>query len=160
MRQPVTWIVTADGSRARFYRLTDDGRAIAAVEGRLEWSRARGRSDELMTDRVGHGSARSAPDAGAGAQPGAAVVPETDPKEVEKERFDQRVAETMRVAVAEGRVARFVLAAEPKTLGRLRDALPERVRAHVIAEIDKDYTEAAPDTLAERVRPYLPSALG
>ena len=31
MKQPVTWIVVADGSRARFHRLADDQRAIAAT---------------------------------------------------------------------------------------------------------------------------------
>ena len=160
MKQPITWIVTADGSRARFHRLAEDQRSIVATEQKLEWARARGRSADLMTDRAGHGSARSAPDAGAGNQPGAAVVPETDPKEVEKERFDDRVAEAMRAALAAGRVERFVVAAEPRTLGRLRDALPDRVRERVIAEIDKDYTEADPAQLVERVRPYLPSAVG
>lgn len=160
MKQPTTWIVVADGSRARVYRLSDDRRTVAATETRLEWSRARGRSDQLMTDRAGFRAGGGAAQGDAAAGRGAPVVPATDPKEVEKERFHGRVAEVMQSAVDDGRVERFVLCAEPKTLGDLRAALPERVRARILAEIDKDYTETAPDTLAERVRPHLPSALG
>jgi protein required for attachment to host cells len=160
MKKPVTWIVTADGSRARFYRLSEDQSSVAATEERLEWSRARGKSEDIMTDRAGFRAGGGAPGGDAAAGGGAPVVPETDPKEVEKERFHDRVAERMREVLTAKRAERFVLVADPKTLGSLRGTLPGWVRDHVVAEIDKDYTETAPDTLLERVRPHLPSTLG
>jgi protein required for attachment to host cells len=160
MKPPVTWIVTADGSRARCYRLAEDQRSVVATEERLEWSRARGKAEDIMTDRAGFRAGGGAAGGDAASGGGAPAVPETDPKEVEKERFDDRVAEVMRQALDAGRVERFVLAADPKTLGRLRDALARHVRERVVAEIDKDYTETEPDVLVERVRPHLPSTLG
>jgi protein required for attachment to host cells len=66
----------------------------------------------------------------------------------------------MRDALAEGEVERFVLVAEPRTLGALRDELPDHVRKRVVAELDKDHTETPLDRLVEQVRPLLPSMLG
>ncbi len=152
MRMPTTWIVTADGSRARFHRLADDGRSVAATEARLESARARGKAEDLVTDRAG----RAFDSAGEGRH---AMEPEVTPQEREKERFHGRVAAAMRDASAEGEVERFVLVAEPRTLGALRDQLPEHVRARVVAELDKDHTETPLDRLVEQVRPLLPSML-
>jgi len=153
MRIPTTWIVVADGSRARFHRIAEDGRSIAATEARLESARARGRAEDLVTDRAG----RSFSSAGGG---GHAMDPELDPQEREKERFHARVMETMRDAAEHHGVRRFVLVAEPRTLGALRDALPDSLRRHVVAELDKDHVDTPPDKLMAQVAPLLPSRLG
>jgi len=152
LRYPTTWIVVADGSRARFYRVADDARSIAATEARLESARARGKAEDLVTDRAG----RAFDSAGEGRH---AMEPETTPQEREKERFQTRVARAMRDALAEGEVERFVLVAEPGTLGALRDELHDRVRERVVAELDKDHTETPLDKLFEQVRALLPSRL-
>ncbi|MFP4127297.1 MAG: host attachment protein [Alphaproteobacteria bacterium] len=152
MKQPVTWIVVADGSRARFYRLADDQRSIAASEARLESARARGKAEDLVTDRAG----LAFDSAGAGRH---AMEPEVTPQEREKERFQNRVAEAMRDALAAGEVERFVLVAEPRTLGALRATLPAHVHGRVVAELDKDHTDTPLDQLFAQVRPLLPSPL-
>ena len=153
MKQPVTWIVVADGSRARFHRVADDQRSIAATEARLESARARGKAEDLVTDRAGRAFDR----AGEGRH---AMEPEVTPQEREKQRFQHRVAEAMRDALAEGEVERFLLVAEPRTLGALRAALPPQVHGRVVAELDKDHTDTPLDKLFEQVRPHLPSTLG
>jgi len=153
LRYPTTWIVVADGSRARFYRVADDARSIAATEARLESARARGKAEDLVTDRAG----RAFDSAGQGRH---AMEPETTPHEREKERFQTRVARALRDALAEGEVERVVLVAEPGTLGALRSELPDMVRERVVAELDKDHTETPLDTLFEQVRTLLPSRLG
>ena len=152
MRHPTTWIVVADASRARFHRVADDYRGIAAREAKLESARARARADQLVTDRSG----RSFDSAGEGRH---AMEPEVTPQAREKERFRERVAGAMRDALLEGEVERFVLVAEPRTLGALRATLDDDVRARIVAELDKDYTDLPPDELFERVRPLLPSLL-
>lgn len=153
MKQPVTWIVVADGSRARFYRLADDQRSIAATEARLESARARGKAEDLVTDRAG----RAFDSAGQGRH---AMEPEVTPQGREKERFQQRVAAAMRDAFNAGEVERFVLVAEPRTLGALRAALPAPVHGRVVAELAKDHTDTPLDTLFAQVRPRLPTTLG
>ena len=48
--------------------------------------------------------------------------------------------------VREGRVDKLVIAAPPRTLGELRQAMTAEVKVHVIAEIDKDFTtQPVPD---------------
>jgi protein required for attachment to host cells len=153
LRYPTTWIVVADGSHARFYRVADDARSIAATEARLESARARGKAGDLVTDRAG----RAFDSAGQGRH---AMEPEVTPQEREKERFQTRVARAMRDALAEGEVERFVLVAEPRTLGALREELADTVRARVVAELDKDHTDTPLDKLFEQVRGLLPSRLG
>jgi protein required for attachment to host cells len=87
------------------------------------------------------------------------MEPEVTPQAREKERFQERVAAAMRDALKEGEVERFVLVAEPRTLGALRATLDDDVRARIVAELDKDYTDLPADELFARVRPLLPSLL-
>ena len=152
MKQPETWIVVADGSHARFYRLADDRSSMVEVAARLESARARGKIEDLVTDRQG----RSFDSAGEGRH---GLVPEVDPKAREKERFHEWIAATMRDAATNGGVERFVLVAEPQTLGALRGELVDSVRERVVAELDTDHTNTPPATILRHVKPLLPSPL-
>ena len=138
-RQPMTWIVVADGARARVFRHAA-GR-LAAVPGLAVAARA-APNRELVTDRPGrvYSGMRGVPSAvedGAGAH------------REEKRRFIVRLAASLAEADEKGRFAQLVLMAPPRVLGDLRRAMPATLRLRVGAEVRKDLTHAAPaDILA------------
>ena len=59
----------------------------------------------------------------------------------EKERFAQALADSLDRRLAAGEYDRVVIAAAPETLGTIRAALSERVRAVVLGDIAKDLTK-------------------
>ena len=85
------------------------------------------------TDRPGRGfaSARSTR---------RSAVEPTDWHEIEKHRFAERVSEALQRMVRERGAPALVVAAPAKILADLRGALRPDVKARVIAEINKDFT--------------------
>ena len=65
----------------------------------------------------------------------------TDWHALEKDRFAQRIAETLAKLVHERKASTLIVVAPPRTLAELRAAFPADVKARVIAEIDKDLTK-------------------
>jgi len=65
----------------------------------------------------------------------------TDWHELEEQRFAHRVAAAMEQLVRTRNVKSLVVAAPPRTLGELRQAFHEDVKARIIAEFDKDLTK-------------------
>lgn len=65
-----------------------------------------------------------------------------DPHETERDRrrgrFAAHLAEALADEWARGGYDRIVIAAAPRLLGELRADLPEALRPHVVAELDKD----------------------
>jgi len=68
-------------------------------------------------------------------------VETTDWHEMEKERFAKRVASTLEDLVRREKVKAIIIAAPPRTLAELRNALHADVKKRVLAEIDKDLTK-------------------
>jgi protein required for attachment to host cells len=68
------------------------------------------------------------------------MEPPTDPQRYAKYEFARELAERLEEAVHAHRFERLVLVAAPKTLGDLRELLPDPVKSRVVAEIDKDLT--------------------
>jgi protein required for attachment to host cells len=128
-----TWVVVADGARARI--LAGDP-AAGDLELAMPELTGRGREKgaDLMADRPG----RSVDSSHVGDRH--AMEPPTDPKEVEKQRFVRQLADRLAEALAEGRFGRLVLVAPPRVLGELRAVLAEKVRATIVREVDKDLT--------------------
>jgi protein required for attachment to host cells len=56
-------------------------------------------------------------------------------------RFARRIGGELELARRDGRFERLVLMAGPAFIGLLRSALPERVRAMLVAEVRKDLTQ-------------------
>jgi protein required for attachment to host cells len=56
-------------------------------------------------------------------------------------RFARRIGNELELARRDGRFERLVLMAGPAFIGLLRSALPERVRATLVAEVRKDLTQ-------------------
>ena len=134
MHPTVTWILVADGQRARLVENKGPGKGLQPVtaEPLLHPDPP---SRDLGTDRPG----RVAESVGGARH---AVEPRTDPHRDEKRRFARELAERLDRAAAEGAYTRLILVAPPQMLGDLRDVLTSRTRALVAAEIDKDLTKA------------------
>jgi protein required for attachment to host cells len=71
---------------------------------------------------------------------GRSAVEQTDWHELEQHRFARVVAEELEKLMRERHVKALVIAAPPRTLADLREALHKDVKVRIIAEIDKDFT--------------------
>lgn len=146
------WVVVADGARARIFRANGDTHRFEPVLEEL-YEPARLKGSELLADRPGR-TFDSSHDKGRHA-----MEPDTDPKRVEKEKFAYRLAALLEDALNREEYRELVLAAAPRMLGDLREALSARVRERVVAELDKDLTPLPQAELEERLRPVIWPAL-
>lgn len=140
MRKTVTWILVADGARARLLRNDGPGRGIT-VAGDREFIGTRLKSRELGTDRPGRAFDR----AGEGRH---AMEPPTDPHRHAEQEFARSMARMLEDGANRESYDRLVLVAPPRALGDLRGALSGTVRDRVIAELNRDLTTAGLDEVA------------
>ena len=132
MRKTVTWIVIADGVKARIVANEGAGKGLAPVPGHVMATPPHDPRDGY-SERPGRvhessGSSRHA------------VEPRLDWHRFEKQQFAKSVAEMLDAESGKGAFDRLVLAAPPRTLGDLRGALAAATRAKVTCEINKDLT--------------------
>lgn len=132
-----TWIVVADGARARIF-LQEGGKALNPVPVH-EAAVALAPSHEIGSDRPGKGHVT------AGRRHG--MQPKSDPHRTEKERFAQTLAAHVDRAAEAGSFDRLIMVAPAKTLGVLRDCLGRATAAMIAGEIAKDLTRVAPHDL-------------
>ncbi len=127
-----TYILIADGARAHL--LLSEGRAkpLAEVPG-SEHSQDIRPDHEISAERPGrvHESANVARHA----------IERDDLHRREKERFAQSLAADLDRRLANNEYDRLVIAAAPETLGVIRSALSEKVRAVILGEVAKDLTK-------------------
>jgi protein required for attachment to host cells len=149
----VTWVVVADGSRARFFELTTDRRkhrtlqefdAMVAPEHRL-------READLTSDRAG----RTFDSKGRGRH---ALEPPHKARDQATDAFARRLAEHVEDARIAGYIDKLVLIAAPRFLGQLRSRLSEKALALVVHSIDKELTTATCDEVAGYLPRFFPSA--
>jgi protein required for attachment to host cells len=143
-----TWVVIADGMRARILKWEGADRFTPAIKDELYDASVHGFARDLKSDAPGR-----AFDTGSGARH--AMQPRHDPHEMAKERFDRHVAAVVNDAAARKAFDRLVLAAPPKALGVLRDALGEPARKCVVGEVHKDLIRTPLDQLADHLRGVL-----
>jgi len=132
MKHARTWVLIADAGRARVFETSGKGTGLTAVQGMiLDAELAPSRA--LGSDRPGRafdsvGTARHA------------MESPSDPHREQKRQFARRIAD----AVHERRVAknfdRLVVVAPAVTMGDLRAALSDEVKAVVTAELVADLT--------------------
>ncbi|HZA15044.1 MAG TPA: host attachment protein [Myxococcaceae bacterium] len=139
-----TWIVVCDASRARFFMTRGNGGEWVKFE-EIEHPASRMKSIGLVSDRPGRQLQSQ------GSHKKAAMEPRTNPHDVEEMRFAHSIAETLDLARAHDAFERLVIVAPPAFLGRLRQAISDRVRKAIYATLDKDYTHLDEDELHERV---------
>ncbi len=129
MKAVKTWVLIADGARARVLVNTGPGNGLRPAMNH-EFAASHAPSRDLGTDKPGRGQGGDA----------AHGVKTEDLHERQKESFTRDVAEMVSKAAEENDYDRLVIAAPPATLGRLRDALSPKARERVIEEINKDLT--------------------
>ncbi len=143
MKPIMTWILVADGSRARLYANSGPGTGLEAITDQ-ELKGLNLPSREIMADRPG----RSFDSAGSGRH---AMEPRSDARDIEKERFTRSLAELLDRERGEGKYERLVIVAPPRELGRLRAALPPAVQKCVTAELNKDLVQLGNKELTEHL---------
>jgi len=79
--------------------------------------------------------------AGATARDKRSAIEPTDWHELEAHRFARMVADAFEKLVRERKVKAVVIAAPPRILAELRQALHGDVKARIVAEVDKDFTK-------------------
>lgn len=135
-----TWVVVADGRRARFFEEPARGVPLRELE---DLAMAQ---DEQVEVAIRDRPARSFDRVG----PGRHAMTSTEaPRDLEKERFLGRVAERIDAAVQRGAFEHLSLIAPPRALGRLRESLTETARRRITIVESKDrVTEDAADIAA------------
>jgi protein required for attachment to host cells len=136
MKPKTTWILVADASRARIFENRGPGRDVFQLPGGvLEAPTANEYSDQPGRSFSSVGSGRSAMEphhskAGPAADFAAELMARME-KEHDERKYD-----------------RLIVCAPPAMLGTLREAVPERLRPHIMAEVDKDLTKVPTDEIA------------
>lgn len=142
-----TWILIADGAHARVLEQDRESHRFKPAFEQEFFGQA-APSREIASDRPG----RSFDSAGEGRH---AMEPHTDPHRHAKYAFAGDLAKHLQKAAARHRFDRLVLIAAPRTLGDLRDLLPDQVKKRVVGEIDKDLTNVPTRDLGDHLDPAL-----
>ncbi len=160
MKPLKTWALIADGARARILvnngPAHDDahhgsqGQALPQhdwmpVDG-LVFEGNHSATHDLVTDRQGRsfssmGSRRSA------------IEAKTDPHRDQKTKFAIHLAEILAQQLHAGAYHRLIIAAPPATLGDLRSAISDKVRATIVAEFAHDLTKVPNHEIGAHLKP-------
>lgn len=137
-----TWVVVCDGRKALFFDNIGDPEY---PDLRIKDSETRHapKTSEMGTDKPGSvhqsvGQSRSS-------------VEQTDWHDREEEAFLKDLAARLDKAVQSGEATGLVIVAAPRALGMIRKAYSDAVKAALVAEVDKDYTNVPPDEIEERL---------
>lgn len=133
MKPTITWVLIADGARARVLEHKGPGKGLREVRG-LEFSDEHLRSGDIMADRPGRSFSSSGHDR-------SAMEPKTDPIDKREADFVAKLAEVLDKKLSEGAFDRLILTAAPHALGDLRKVLTPQLQAKVAAELAKDLTK-------------------
>lgn len=133
MKPTKTWILIADGARARIFLNEGPGKGVTPVDGGT-FEGDHEASREMLEDKPG----RTFESANATRH---AYEPRHDPHRELKRTFAAKLAAMLDQRLLERAYDRVILVAPPATLGDLRDALTDAVRAVLYAELDKDLTK-------------------
>lgn len=147
MKSVNTWVLVADGARARVLLSTGRGEGVKELpEGNFQSEHLP--SGDIMADREG----RSFDSQGKGRH---AMERRSDPHRSAKKAFAGTLAAMLDEQAARNSFDRLVIVAPPQMLGDLRAALSPRVGDKLHAELAKDLTHMRDDELM----PHLADAL-
>lgn len=145
---PTTWILIADGAKARVVLQDKESRRYRPAFEEAFFGAAAAQSREIASDRPG----RTFDSGGEGRH---AMEPSTDPQRYAKFSFARDLAERLSQAAHRQEFDRLILVAAPRTLGDLRSLLPDGVKAKVAVELDKDLTNTPDQELGRHLDEYL-----
>lgn len=141
MKPVITWILIADGARARVLEHAGPGKGLSEVNG-LEFSQERLQGKDIWADKPG----RSFNSVGAGR---AAMEPPTDPVDKREADFVGMLADVLDRKNRDGAFDRLIIAAAPQALGDLRKAMSPQLQAKIETEIAKDLTRIPNDDVVK-----------
>lgn len=149
MKATRTWILIADGARARILQNDGPGKGLHALAGGV-FRGEHASTHAIMSDRTGRtfsstGPARSA------------IEAHSDPHRELKRSFAHRLADALADGWRKRAYDRLIIVAAPSALGDLRAALSQEVRAKVTAEVAKDLTKTPDAAVAEHLKDVLAS---
>lgn len=144
-KMPTTWVLVADGGRARVLASRGPGKGFDVV---IERSADLQRTSELGTERPGRSfeSATTAHHA----------YEAPDYHRAQEQAFLQAMARELDAERKGRRFDKLVVVAPPVALGMLRKALGRALREIVGAEIDKDLTKVGLHELPAHLRDVVP----
>jgi protein required for attachment to host cells len=148
MRKTVTYILVADGARARLYVNQGVGKGLQPVSGATHKADLHHHDRDILSDKPG----RAYNSVGEGRS---AMEPQTEWHRFEKHKFAREMAKLLDAAAAGKAFDRLILVAPPATLGDLRMELGEATRRMVAAELPKDLTRHAEQELPEHLASVL-----
>ena len=149
MKATRTWILIADGARARILQNDGPGKGLHALAGGV-FRGEHASTHAIMSGRTGRtfsstGPARSA------------IEAHSDPHRELKRSFAQRLADALADGWRKRAYDRLIIVAAPSALGDLRAAFSQEVRAKVTAEVAKDLTKTPDAAVAEHLKDVLAS---
>ncbi len=147
VRRIVTWILVADGARARIFINIGVGKGLSEHPERSFFG-SRRQTREIGTDRPG----RTFDSVGAGRH---AISPPSDPHERVEAAFACGVVTWLDGQERAGAFARLIVLADPRTLGVVRRALTPKLAARLSAELAGDFTRADVHAVEARVATVL-----
>lgn len=135
MKYDKTWIIIADGSRARVFLNEGPGSGLAPALNHVLVADNRP-SGDISSDRPG----RTFDSVGAGRH---AMPPTTDPHRHAQSSFAHDIANVLEENRNKQVFERLIIVAAPKMLGDLRAVLGDQTRKLIKAELAKDLTKLA-----------------
>ncbi len=147
MERTRTWVLIADGARARVLQNDGPGHRLRAVEG-LVFHGDHSATHDLVSDREGrsyssHGTGRSA------------IQSHSDPHRELKKKFAHQLADMLARGLERHAYDRLIIVAPPVALGDLRTAITDHVRAKVVGEVPHDLTKTPNGEVVEHLKSVL-----
>ena len=147
MKPTKTWVLIADGARARVLMNTGPGQGLHPVEG-LVFHGDHAATHDIVDDREGrtfssHGPGHSS------------IEARSDPHRDLKTKFAHQLAGILARGLEEKAYDRLVIVAAPSALGDLRTAISDHVRATVVGEVNQDLTKLPNNEVGTHIKHVL-----
>jgi protein required for attachment to host cells len=143
-----TWVVVADGARARIFQHEAKAGALKPVFDHDFLGPSRVHTSDIVSDKPGEGR-------GGGLSAPRAMAAPTDWHRNAKHEFARNMARVLDDAATRNEFARLVLVAPPQALGDLRECLNKTTRSRVVSEVNKDLTTLNTREVPEHLRHIL-----
>ena len=142
-----TWILIADGSRARIVLNEGPGKGLKPVRN-FDYEEGRTAARDIMADRPGRTFDSSGPVRHA-------MADSSDPTSVAQARFAVQLIQFLDKEFANGVFDRLILAAPAKFLGYLRASISKTLKSATISELTKDLNHLPDDKLPKHFEDVL-----
>lgn len=144
MKAKTTWVLVADGARARIVRDVATGVATADRPEDLVFEIDHKQLREMMADRPGRSFASE------GARR-SAMEYRSDPVAEQEAAFADMLLERLEQRHAAHEFDRLLIVAEPRMLGLIRQKVSPTLQRAVVKEVPKDWTKLPPDELRQAI---------